>query len=72
MGFYGLSVFLQILHLTRGWPVAIIPSAITVHFLLSALIITVAQDPSELGDCIDNDRRRAPFGGSAGLVGGMG
>jgi hypothetical protein len=40
MGFYGLSVFLQILHLTRGWPVAIISSAITVHFLLSALIIT--------------------------------
>ncbi|HEY2528114.1 MAG TPA: MFS transporter [Xanthobacteraceae bacterium] len=40
IGFYGPSVFLQTLHLTRGWPIAIISSAITVHFLLSALIIT--------------------------------
>lgn len=40
VGFYGPSVFLQTLHVTRGWPVAIISLAVTVHFLLSSLIIT--------------------------------
>jgi 2-dehydropantoate 2-reductase len=39
-GFYGPSVFLQTLHVTHGWPVAIISLAVTIHFLLSALIIT--------------------------------
>jgi MFS family permease len=38
-GFYGPPVFLQTLHVTRGWPIATISSAITAHFLLSALVI---------------------------------
>jgi MFS family permease len=38
-GFYGPPVFLEILHATRGWPIATIASAITAHFLLSAAII---------------------------------
>ena len=39
VGFYGPSVFLQSLHQTRGWPISQISSAITVHFLLSAIVI---------------------------------
>jgi predicted MFS family arabinose efflux permease len=39
IGFYGPSVFLQSLHQTRGWPISQISSAITVHFLLSAIVI---------------------------------
>jgi hypothetical protein len=39
VGFYGPSIFLQTLHVTHGWSVAIISLAVTVHFLLSALII---------------------------------
>jgi predicted MFS family arabinose efflux permease len=39
VGFYGPSVFLQTLHQTRGWPISAISSAITAHYLLSALII---------------------------------
>jgi MFS family permease len=42
--FYRPSVFLQTLHVTRGWSVAIISSAVTVQFLLSALIITYLPD----------------------------
>src|SRR5947208_2758134 len=39
IGFYGPSVFLQSLHETRGWPISQISSAITAHFLLSAIVI---------------------------------
>jgi MFS family permease len=39
IGFYGPSVILQTLHATRGWPIAIISTAVTVHFLFSALIV---------------------------------
>ena len=39
IGFYGPSVFLQILHTSRGWSVSEISAAITFHFL-SALLIT--------------------------------
>ena len=38
-GLYGPSVFLPVLHATRGWSVSVIASAITTHFLLSACII---------------------------------
>lgn len=37
--FYGPSVFLNALHVGRGWPVSVISSAITCHFLLSAIIV---------------------------------
>lgn len=39
VGFYGPSVFLLTLHMTRGWPISIISAAITTHFLLSAVIV---------------------------------
>lgn len=39
IGFYGPSVFLQSLHQTQGWPISQISSAITAHFLLSAVVI---------------------------------
>ncbi|WP_334507023.1 MFS transporter [Bradyrhizobium sp. AZCC 1693] len=39
IGFYGPSVFLQSLHQTRGWPISQISFAVTVHFLLSAIVI---------------------------------
>jgi len=38
-GLYGPSVFLPVLHTTRGWSVSVISAAITTHFLLSAGII---------------------------------
>lgn len=39
VGFYGPSVFLNALHAKRGWPVWLISSAITCHFLISAGIV---------------------------------
>ena len=39
VGFYGPSVFLNTLHVGRGWPVSLISAAITTHFLLSAAIV---------------------------------
>lgn len=39
IGFYGPSVFLQVLHDRHGWSISAISSAITVHFLCSAGII---------------------------------
>lgn len=39
IGFYGPSVFLQALHTSRGWSISEISAAITLHFLLSALLI---------------------------------
>ncbi len=39
IGFYGPPIFLQTLHVSRGWPVWLISVAITMHFLLGALIV---------------------------------
>jgi cyanate permease len=39
IGFYGPSVFLQSLHESRDWPISQISTAITAHFLLSAIVI---------------------------------
>ena len=39
IGFYGPSVFLQVLHASRGWSISEISAAITFHFLLSAILI---------------------------------
>jgi MFS family permease len=39
IGFYGPSVFLQSLHASHGWPISQISMAVTVHFLLSAIVI---------------------------------
>ncbi len=40
ISFYGPSVFLQTLHTTRGWSIATISTAITAHFLFSAVIVS--------------------------------
>jgi MFS family permease len=40
VGYYGPPVFLNVLHQQRGWPVSLVSSAITVHFLVSALLVT--------------------------------
>ena len=40
VGYYGPSAFLNVLHQQRGWPVSVISSAITVHFLVSAVLVT--------------------------------
>src|SRR5881227_3066520 len=44
IGFYGPSVFLQALHASHGWPVSQISMAMTVHFLLSAVVIACLPD----------------------------
>ena len=44
IGFYGPSVFLQTLHDLRGWPISQISMAMTVHFLLSAVVIAYLPD----------------------------
>ncbi len=36
LGFYGPPVFLKVLHEQRGWPIALIATAVTVHFLVGA------------------------------------
>lgn len=43
-GFYGPSVYLETIHATRGWPIAGIASAITVHFAVSAIVIAYLPD----------------------------
>ena len=37
LGFYGPPVFLKVLHEQRGWSIALISTAVTVHFLIGAL-----------------------------------
>jgi hypothetical protein len=39
LGFYGPAVYLPTLHATRGWSIAVLSTAITVHYLLSAALI---------------------------------
>jgi uncharacterized membrane protein len=39
MGFYGPPVFLQAVRATRGWPVALISTAVTVHFIIGAALV---------------------------------
>ena len=36
LGFYGPPIFLKVLHEERGWPIALISTAVTVHFLAGA------------------------------------
>jgi hypothetical protein len=38
-GFYGPPVYLQTVHQTRGWSLALISTAVTVHFLFGALVV---------------------------------
>lgn len=39
IGFYGPAIFLQTLHAERGWPVALVSTAITAHFLFGAVVV---------------------------------
>ncbi len=39
LGFYGPPVYLQTLRETRGWPVLLVSTALTVHFLVGASVI---------------------------------
>jgi hypothetical protein len=36
MGFYGPPVYLSVVHKTTGWPLALISTAVTTHFLIGA------------------------------------
>jgi MFS family permease len=36
MGFYGPPVWLGTVHATRGWPIALVSTAVTLHFLVGA------------------------------------
>jgi len=38
MGFYGPPVWLGVVHTARGWPIALISTAVTLHFLTGAAI----------------------------------
>jgi len=40
VGFYGPSIFLQTLHADHGWAISTVSSAITAHFLFSAVLVT--------------------------------
>jgi len=39
VGFYGPPVYLHAVHEARGWPLAIVSTAMTVHFLFGAIVI---------------------------------
>jgi MFS family permease len=39
LGFYGPPVYLHALHELRGWPLDVISTAVTVHFLFGAIVI---------------------------------
>jgi hypothetical protein len=38
LGFYGPPVFLSVIRETRGWPLALVSTAVTVHFLVGAVV----------------------------------
>jgi len=44
MGFYGPPVFLQALHVERGWSIAAISAAISAHFIVSAACVAWLSD----------------------------
>jgi hypothetical protein len=39
MGFHGPAVYLHAIHENRGWPLALISTAVTVHFLVGAVVV---------------------------------
>ena len=39
LGFYGPPVFLQAVRATRGWPLALVSTAVTAHFLIGAIMV---------------------------------
>jgi len=43
MAFWGPPVFLSVLHERMGWPLALISTAITMHFLVGAVVAASGQ-----------------------------
>src|SRR4030088_2879927 len=39
IGFHGPAVYLHAIHENRGWPLALISTAVTTHFLVGALVV---------------------------------
>jgi MFS family permease len=39
MGFHGPAIYLHAIHESRGWPLALISTAVTVHFLVGAVVV---------------------------------
>jgi hypothetical protein len=39
VGFHGPAVYLHALHERRGWPLALVSSAVTVHFLVGVMVV---------------------------------
>ncbi|SKA15986.1 Predicted arabinose efflux permease, MFS family [Enhydrobacter aerosaccus] len=44
VGFYGPAVYLQSLHQAQGWSISTVSSAVSAHFLVSAILITWLPD----------------------------
>ena len=38
-GFYGPPIYLQTIHESRGWPIALISTAVTMHFVTGAVVV---------------------------------
>src|SRR5713226_9307830 len=39
LGFYGPPIFLHAVRETRGWSLALVSTAVTVHFLIGAIVV---------------------------------
>jgi hypothetical protein len=39
IGFHGPAIYLHAVHETTGWPLALISTAVTVHFLAGAVVV---------------------------------
>ena len=39
MGFYGPPIYLHAVRAARGWPLALVSSAVTMHFLVGAIVV---------------------------------
>jgi MFS family permease len=39
IGFYGAPIYLHAVHEARGWPLSVVSSAVTAHFLIGALVV---------------------------------
>src|SRR4029077_6675396 len=66
IGFYGVGLYMVVLHDRLGWPVSLISLAITGYYVLSAAMITV------VGDAFDRfGPRRVLLVAIGGLAGGV-
>ncbi|HWP74856.1 MAG TPA: MFS transporter, partial [Methylomirabilota bacterium] len=66
IGFYGVGLYMVVLHDRLGWPVSLISMAITGYYVLSAAMITV------VGDAFDRfGPRRVLLVAIGGLAGGV-